>query len=142
MGAAVIDISKKINEKEQVPDKVLQTAERIKLMTVQAVLNAFETMGLSEVDRGYWWFHNTLNSAIQGFFEHNVGVMNVPPETKAAAEKWIKEKKEKLKKSKAVRVNQKKTEKEARALIIRINQEGDEPKKRKGRQNGQRKGKI
>lgn len=123
MGAAVIDISKKINEKEQVPDKVLQTAERIKLMTVQAVLNAFETMGLSEVDRGYWWLHNYINSTIKGFFEHNVGVMNVPPETKADAEKWIKEKKEKLKKSKAVRVNQKKTEKEAKAMIINLSEE-------------------
>lgn len=137
MTTAVIDISKRIPEH----DKRAEQAEKIKLMAVKLVLRAYEVMGLEEVDRGYWWLHNTLDSVIRGFFEHNLGEMNVPVRTKTEAQERIQRDTERLQRSKAVTVNEPKIDKEARALIIRINQEGDEPKKRKGRQNGQRKGK-
>lgn len=137
MTTAVIDISKRIPEH----DKRAEKAEKIKLMAVKLVLRAYEVMGLDEVDRGYWWLHNTLDSVIQGFFEHHIGEMNVPVKTKTEAQERIQRDKERLQRSKAVTVNEPKLDKEARALIIRINQEDDEPEKRKGRQNGQRKGK-
>lgn len=135
MTTAVIDISKRIPEH----DKRAEQAEKIKLMAVKLVLRAYEVMGLEEVDRGYWWLHNTLDSAIRGFFEHNIGEMNVPVKTKTEAQERIQRDTERLQRSKAVTVNEPKLDKEARALIIRINQEDDEPKKRKGRQHGKRK---
>ena len=141
MTTAVIDISKRIPEKKPEQESRIAQAEKIKLMAVKLVLRAYEVMGLEEVDRGYWWLHNTLNSAIQGFFEHNIGEMNVPVKTKTEAQERIRRDKERLQRSMAVTVNEPKLDKEARALIIRINQEDDEPQKRKGRQNGQRKGK-
>ena len=142
MTTAVIDISKRIPEKKPEQDSRMAEAEKIKLMAVKLVLRAYEIMGIGEVDRGYWWLHNTLDSVIQGFFEHHIGEMNVPVKTKTEAQERLQRDKERLQRSKAVTVNEPKLDKEARALIIRINQEGDEPKKRKGRQNGQRKGKI
>ena len=117
---SIVDITTKRKQQIQTAEEIKQKSEHIKFMTVQAVLNAFEVMGLTEVDRGYLWFHNTLNSAIMTFFEQSIGEMNIPPEIKIEAEARIKEKKEKLKKSKAVKVNQEKTAKEARAMIIKI----------------------
>lgn len=137
MTTAVVDITKRIPEH----DKRAEQAEKIKLMAVKLVLRAYEVMGLEEVDRGYWWLHNTLDSTIWGFFEHNLGEMNVPVRTKTEAQERIQRDTERLQRSKAVTVDEPKLDEEARALIIRINQEDDEPKKRKGRQNGQRKGK-
>lgn len=131
---SVIDIATKRQQQIQASEKEVQQSERIKFMTVQMVLNAFETMGLTEVNRGFWWLHNTLNSAISNFFEHNIGLMNVPPETKTEAEARIKKEKENLKKSKAVRVNQKKTEKEAQAMIIKISEKSAQVSEKRNEQ--------
>lgn len=131
---SVIDIATKRQKQIQASERVVQESERIKFMTVQAVLNAFDTMGLSEVDRGFWWLHNYINNTIQGFFEHNIGIMNVPPETKNEAAARIKKESEKLKKSKAVRVNQKKTEKEAQAMIIKISEKSAQVSEKRNEQ--------
>ena len=85
MTTAVIDISKRIPEH----DKRAEQAEKIKLMAVKLVLRAYEVMGLEEVDRGYWWLHNTLDSVIRGFFEHHIGEMNIPVKTKTEAQERI-----------------------------------------------------
>lgn len=128
---SVIDITTKRKQQTPANIEIIQKSEHIKFMTVQMILNAFETMGLTEVERGYWWLHNTLNNAIRGFFEHSIGVMNVPPETKKEAAARIKEESEKLKKSKAVRVNKNKTFREAKAIIIKISEKRNEQTQKK-----------
>ena len=128
---SIINIATKRQKQIQASEKVVQESERIKFMTVQAVLNAFETMGLSEVDRGFWWFHNTITNTIRGFFQHQIGEMNNPPETKKEAAAWINEKSEKLKKSKVVEADKKKTAKEAQAMIIKISEKRNEQAQKK-----------
>lgn len=117
---SVIDISKKIDKQAQAEEKALKESERIKFMAVQLVLNAYEVLGLSEVDRGYWWLYNYINNSIKCFFEHNIGVTNVPTETKKEALERATDKLKKLEATKAVAVDKKKTEKEAQAMIIKI----------------------
>lgn len=139
MTTAVIDISKRIPEE----DKRKEKAERVKLMAAKMVLNAYEVMGLDEVDRGYLWLYNYINNSIRVFFEDQIGEMNVPVEIKTEAQERLKRYKERLQRSEGVKVNEAKTEKEAKAMIIRLNQEDDannEPKMRKCRQHRQRKG--
>ncbi len=128
---SVIEISKKIDKKAQAEEKALKESERIKFMAVQLVLNAYEVLGLSEVNRGYWWLYNYINNSIKGFFEHNIGVTNVPTETKKEALEWATDKLKKLEATKAVAVDKKKTEKEAQAMIIKIRADKTEKTKNK-----------